>query len=63
MKLVFDTFKAIKFEEHQSSTLENAVSSFASNSSPFISEIETAISKMRVETRDYKSAVKIIYIN
>ena len=47
MKLVFDTFKAIKFEEHQSRTLENAVFSFASSSSSFFSEIETAVSSAK----------------
>ena len=51
MKLVFDTFKAIKFEEHQSRTLENAVFSFASSSSSFFSEIETAASSAKCVLR------------
>ena len=63
MKLVFDTFKAIKFEELELKELEleqelkfdlkleNAVFSFASNSSSFFSEIETAVSSAKCVLR------------
>jgi hypothetical protein len=44
MKLVLHKFKTIKFDEHESRTLERAVSTFAINPSSFLSESEIALS-------------------
>jgi hypothetical protein len=43
MKSVFDKFKEIKLDEHQSKTLEKAASSFATKSSSFLSESEIVV--------------------
>jgi hypothetical protein len=47
MKLVLHKFKTLKFDEHESRTLERAVSTFAINSSSFLSESEIAVSSAK----------------
>jgi hypothetical protein len=44
-------FKAIKFDEHQSRTLENAVSCFITNSLSFLLESEIAVSSAKCVLR------------
>jgi hypothetical protein len=52
MKLVLHKFKTIKFDEHESRTLQSAVSTFAINPSSFLSESEIAVSSAKCVLRD-----------